>query len=64
MAGNKKKTKPGFENMSKEEQRKYFTGQMARAKEKLEQSKKVGDEKGAKIATEIIQNLQGIIGRL
>lgn len=64
MAGTKKPAKPGFENMSKAEMHKYYLEQMARAKKSLEEKTKDGDEKGIKRATEIIQNLEGMISRL
>lgn len=64
MAGNKKPAKPALENMSKAELHKYYLEQMARAKKSLEEKTKSGDEKGMKLAAEIIQNIEGMISRL
>lgn len=64
MAGTKKPAKLSFENMTKEESRKYFMEQMARAKKTLDEKMKQGDEKGIKHAQNIITNLEGMISRL
>lgn len=64
MVGTRKPAKPGFETMTKAEQRKYYLEQMERAKKSLEEKTKRGDEKGMKHVAEIIQNLEGMISRL
>lgn len=64
MVGARKPQKSGFENMTKDEKRKYFSEQMARAKQTLEEKTKCGDEKGVKRTEEIIRNIEGMISRL
>lgn len=64
MAGTLKPSKPGFEKMSRDEERQYYTEQMARAKKRLEEDMKRGDEKSVKHTQEIIRNLEGMMSRL
>ncbi len=64
MAGTLKPSKPSFEKMSKDEKRQYYTEQMARAKERLEENIRNGNEKGVQHTQEIIRNLEGMISRL
>lgn len=64
MAGTLKPSKPGFEKMSRDEKRQYYTEQMARAKKRLEEDMKRGDEKSVKHTQEIIRNLEGMMSRL
>lgn len=64
MAGTRKPSKPGFENMNRDETRKYYAEQMARAQKRLEEDMKRGDEKSVKHTQEIIRNLEGMMSRL
>lgn len=60
-----KTPKPDFsKSMTKDESRKYYQVQLENAKKKLEEKIKMGDERGAKRAAEIINNLEGLISRL